>query len=266
MPRHSSPIVRLAIASGLAASLMSPAPVSAGAVTGNATEWTQLLNNAELVNLTGQSAEQISNQVTQIGQLAEQIQNQLKIYENMLQNTLQLPSHVWGQAEVDLRQLQRLVAQGEGIAFSMGNIDDVLKQRFQSYADFKTGLENGETFSDSYQSWSDTNRDTIAATLRAAGLTSDQFGSEEATMAQLRTMSETSVGQMQALQVGHEIAAQQVEQAQKLRGLVAQQITMMATWYQSEQADKDLAQTRREEFFNSTPPATAGGQEMEPRW
>ncbi|MNL73722.1 hypothetical protein D3C87_1992230 [compost metagenome] len=71
---------------------------------------------------------------------------------------------------------------------------------------------------------------------------------------------------MQALQVGHEIAAQQVEQAQKLRGLVAQQITMMATWYQSEQAEKDLAQTRREEFFNSTAPSTSGGQEMEPRW
>jgi P-type conjugative transfer protein TrbJ len=142
----------------------------------------------------------------------------------------------------------------------------VLKQRFKSFAEFKTGLENGETFSDSYQSWSDTNRDTIAATLRAAGLTSEQFGSEEATMAQLRTMSETSVGQMQALQVGHEIAAQQVEQAQKLRGLVSQQITMLATWYQSEQAAKDLAQTRREEFFNSTAPTTTGGQEMEPRW
>lgn len=246
--------------------LMNPGPAFAGAVTGNATEWTQLLNNAELINLTGQSAEQISNQVTQIGQLAEQIQNQLRIYENMLQNTLQLPDHVWGQAEADLQRLQQLVSQGEGIAFSMGNIDDVLKQRFQSFAEFKTGLANGESFSDSYQGWSDTNRETIAATLRAAGLTSDQFSTEEGTMAQLRTASETAVGQMQALQVGHEIAAQQVEQAQKLRGLVAQQITMLATWYQSEQAEKDLAQTRREEFFNSDAPATTGGQEMEPRW
>jgi hypothetical protein len=70
----------------------------------------------------------------------------------------------------------------------------------------------------------------IAATLRAAGLTSDQSSTEEGTMAQLRTASETAVGQMQALQVGHEIAAQQVEQAQKLRGLVAEQITMLATW------------------------------------
>jgi hypothetical protein len=34
---------------------------------------------------------QVDNQLTQISQLAEQIQNQLNIYENMLQNTAQLP-------------------------------------------------------------------------------------------------------------------------------------------------------------------------------
>ena len=248
---------------------MSVSPLStveAGTSFVGATEWTQILNNGELVGLVGQSAEQIQNQVTQITQLAEQIQNQLKIYENMLQNTLTLPDHIWGQVQSDLMRLQSLVNQGQGIAFSMGNVDDVLRQRFKSFADFKSGLANGQTFSSSYQDWSDTNRDTIASTLRAAGLTAEQFSSEEATMSQLRSMSESSVGQMQALQVGHEIAAQQVAQAQKLRGLVSQQVAMMGTWYQSEQAAKDLAQNRREEFFNSNAPSTSGGQTMEPRW
>ena len=148
----------------------------------------------------------------------------------------------------------------------MGNIDDVLKQRFKTFADFKSNLPNQATFSSTYQTWSTTNRDTIAGTLKAAGLTADQFSSEETTMSQLRTLSETSDGQMKALQVGHQIATQQVAQMQKLRGLVSQQMTMMATWYQSEQAEKDLAQARREEFFKSTAPSTTGGQEMKPRW
>ncbi|MCT9000392.1 P-type conjugative transfer protein TrbJ [Chelativorans intermedius] len=266
MPKPFLHAIRITAAAVVSACLAFTGPAHAGAVTGNATEWTQLLNNAELVGLTGQSAEQIQNQITQITQLSEQIQNQLRIYENMLQNTLQLPDHVWGQVESDLMALQNLVNQGEGIAFAMGNIDDVLKQRFESFAEFETGLARGEDFSSSYQSWSDTNRETISATLRAAGLTADQFASEEATMSQLRSMSQSSVGQMQALQVGHQIAAQQVAQTQKLRGLVSQQITMMATWHQSEQAAKDLAQTRREDFFNSNAPSTSGGQVMEPRW
>ena len=85
-------------------------------------------------------------------------------------------------------------------------------------------------------------------------------------MSSLRSMSETADGQMKALQVGHEIAAQQVAQMQKLRGLVSQQMTMMGTWYQSEQAQKDLAQARREHFFSGTERDIRSGQTMEPRW
>jgi P-type conjugative transfer protein TrbJ len=148
----------------------------------------------------------------------------------------------------------------------MGNADDVLQQRFQSYADLKTNLPGNATFSSTYQSWSDTNRDTIASSLKAASLTADQFDSEEDTMSSLRSMSESADGQMKALQVGHEIAAQQVAQTQKLRGLVSQQMTMMGTWQQAEQTDKDLAQARREKFFSAAAPSTSGGEKMKVEW
>ncbi|WP_234894847.1 P-type conjugative transfer protein TrbJ [Agrobacterium vitis] len=243
-----------------------PASAEAGGVTGQATEWTQIANNTELISLVGKSAEQVNNQITQISQLAEQIQNQINIYNNMLQNTAQLPNHIWGQVESDLKNLQSVVAQGQGVAFSMGNIDDVLKQRFQSFSEMKSNLPDGASFSSTYQNWSDTNRDTIAGSLKAANLTADQFSSEEGTMSSLRSMSETADGQMKALQVGHQIAAQQVAQMQKLRGLVSQQMTMMGTWFQSEQAQKDLAQARREQFFSGTEHDIRGGQTMEPRW
>lgn len=265
MPRCFSPIRKVLFVAIIIGS-SSAGPAFAGAAAGGATEFTQILNNGELVGLVGQSTTQINNQIQQIAQLAQQIQNQLRIYQNMLQNTAQLPSHVWGQAENDLKQLQNIVNQGQGMAFSMGNIDDVLKQRFQSYAQFKTNLPNGASFGSTYQTWSTTNRDTISSTLQAAGLTSQQFATENSTMTQLKTASESADGQMKALQVGHEIAAQEVAQMQKLRGLIAQQTTMMATWFQSSQASKDLSQARREQFFNATAPTTSGGQTMEPRW
>ncbi|ATU95548.1 P-type conjugative transfer protein TrbJ [Phyllobacterium zundukense] len=250
----------------IVAAMALPSAGMAGGVTGEATEFTQLANNAELVALVGKSAEQVNNQITQINQLAEQIQNQLNIYENMLQNTAQLPDHVWGEVESDLGRLKSIVGQGQGFAFSMGNIDDQLRQRFESYAEMKSNLPTEASFSTTYQSWSDTNRDTIAGTLKAAHLTAEQFSSEESTMSSLRSMSESADGQMKALQVGHEIATQQVAQMQKLRGLVSQQMTMMGTWYQSEQAQKDLAQARREQFFNSEVKSIPEGQKMEPRW
>jgi type IV secretion system protein TrbJ len=263
--KSSKNLVAAAIAVAVLVSIAS-GPTRAGGVTGQATEWTQLANNAELVSLVGKSAEQVNNQITQINQLAEQIQNQLNIYKNLLQNTARLPDHIWGQVENDLGKLQGIVAQGQGIAFSMGNVDDVLKQRFASFADMNSSLPDSASFSSTYQDWSDTTRDTIIGTLKAANLTAEQFGSEESTMSSLRSMSESADGQMKALQVGHQIAAQQVAQIQKLRGLVSQQMTMMGTWYQSEQAQKDLAQARREKFFNAPINDIRGGQPMEPRW
>ncbi|MBO0134235.1 P-type conjugative transfer protein TrbJ [Agrobacterium burrii] len=269
MPKRSfRPIetYRAVVIVATAVTIATPIQAKAGGVTGQATEWTQLANNAELISLVGKSAEQVNNQITQISQLAEQIQNQINIYKNMLQNTAQLPNHIWGQIENDLKNLQNVVAQGQGVAFSMGNVDDVLKQRFQSFSEMKSNLPDGASFSSTYQSWSDTNRDTIGGTLKAANLTADQFSSEESTMSSLRSMSESADGQMKALQVGHQIAAQQVTQMQKLRGLVSQQMTMMGTWFQSEQAQKDLAQARREQFFSGAEHDIRGGQTMEPRW
>ncbi|MGO7624418.1 hypothetical protein ACC687_41520, partial [Rhizobium ruizarguesonis] len=67
------------------------------------------------------------------------------------------------------------------------------------------------------------------------------------------------------LQVGHQIASQQVAQLQKLRGLLSQQMTMMCTWLQANQTDKDLAQKRREKFFEPSGRGIPDGQMMEPR-
>lgn len=246
---------------------IAAAPVChASGVTGGATEWTQLANNAELINLVKSSGLQVDNQLTQITQLAQQIENQTKIYQNLLQNTAQLPSHMWDDAAGELQALRSIVSQGQSIAFSMANADDVLKQRFQSYRDLQAAVGQGTDFSTGYAKWSDTNRDTIAGTLQAASLTAGQFDNEDDVMASLHTMSQSADGQLKALQVGHEIAAEQVAQLQKLRGLFAQQMTMTGTWYQSQQAEKDLATARREKFFDADVSPIPEGQKMEPRW
>ncbi|MCZ8158711.1 MAG: P-type conjugative transfer protein TrbJ [Rhizobiaceae bacterium] len=258
---------RPALIFALQALSLAVAPCTfAGAAAGPATEWTQLANNAELVGLLDASGVEIDNQLTQITQLSQQIQNQLQMYQTMLQNTARLPSAVWGAVEADLLRLKEIAGQGEGIAFAMANTDQVLAQRFPTYAQLKDERPQGESFAHTYETWSSTNRATIAASLKVAGLTADQFEGEEQTMRSLRLLSETSDGQMKALQVGHGIAVEQVAQLQKLRALFSQQMALSATWLQSEQGLRDLAQARRDTFFKATVRAIAPGQKMEPRW
>jgi len=151
--RCSTEISRLAITLMMASATIA-SPVRAGTATGAATEWTQLANNAELIKLLESSGTQVHNQLTQINQLAQQIETQLNIYQNMLQNTATLPQHIWGQVEADLNQLRDIIETGQSIAFSMGNADDVLQQRFQSYSTLRTNLPANATFSSTYQTWS----------------------------------------------------------------------------------------------------------------
>ena len=72
MPHTFSRTARIAVAALLSVSTFSNAQAGVGGL-GGATEWTQILNNTELVSLVGSSAEQVQNQITQITQLAEQI-------------------------------------------------------------------------------------------------------------------------------------------------------------------------------------------------
>lgn len=148
----------------------------------------------------------------------------------------------------------------------MGNVDDVLKARFQKLADMKSNLPDGASFSTTYRNWSDTNRDTIAGIAsKAANLTAEQFSSEENTMSSLRSMSETADGQMKALQVGHEIAAQQVAQCRNCAVSSPADDNDGDLGDQSEQAQGSGASAART-VLQRTERDIRGGQTMEPRW
>src|SRR5215207_7315267 len=101
-----------------------------------ATEFTQLLNNAQLVQHGAEQLRQSAQFAQQITNQVQQIQNQLQMYQNMLQNTAALPSRIWGQAQADVAQLAKLTQQGQALAYGMSNIDDVFRQRFSTYDSF----------------------------------------------------------------------------------------------------------------------------------
>jgi P-type conjugative transfer protein TrbJ len=257
-----------AVALGIMACSLPIAALAGGAASGGSTEVTQLLNNGQLLDIAAKNAVQITNQMTQITNQVTQITNQLKMYANMIQNTLTLPQQIWGNIARDIQQLQSIVQQGQAIAYSANNLDQLLKQRFQSYQQFQSNLPNATNYAQMYQTWSDTNRDTIQSMLKAANLTAQQFSTEKSTLDTIQLHSKTADGQMKALQVAHEIGMAQIDQFQKLRQLLSQQATMMGTWYASQQAKKDLSQAQHDKFFDADPNAykTTGGKTMKPEW
>ena len=214
-----------------------PAPTDAGAVAGLATEWTQILNHVQLV-------------MSFIRQ-GLQLENELKQYEEELKQGLVLPQQVFGPIQQDLSQLAQVVQGGQALAYSMGNLDAQFRNTFKGYS-FRT-----QGYFNDYKKWSQTSLDTTMNSLRAAGLQGQQLKNAQAVLAQLRAMSTGAAGQMQAVEVGNQIAEQQVEELMSLRQLMLTDLESKQA-YQAEQIQKEQADSAAlEQVFGTHPLVTS---------
>jgi type IV secretion system protein TrbJ len=208
-------------------------PVQGSGMVVGATEITQLLNNVELMHQTLQQAEELSNQ--------------LQMLNNMAQNLKNIPDQIWTPAFRDLQSLMNVVKQGEALAFSASNISEDFQHKFK-------GFVPATNFQTDYKTWSNTVRDSIRASLSAANLQSQQFATEEAALSTLRSMSQSSEGRMQAIQVGNQVAVEQVAQLQKLRALVMAQMQAQNAYMAGQQQEKDNAKAAEETFYKYSDP------------
>ncbi len=102
---------------------------------------------------------------------------------------------------------------------------------------------------------------TITSAMEAAKLQETQFSTEDQTMHQLERMGETAQGRQQAIQVGHQIAAQQVRQTQKLRALMMSQMQMQANFMAKEANDQDVQTAEGKKYFDNSKSQTKVGDE-----
>jgi type IV secretion system protein TrbJ len=189
--------------------------------TGGSTEVTQLLNNAEMVNQTTQQIMMVQQQLTMLA--------------NQAKNLTTAPQQIWGQAQSDLMRLTSLVAQGQSIAYSAQNVDQVFRQRFPGYGSTTTNTNYGQL----YRSWSDASRQGLSTALQAAGFQAGNFATEQAALQQIQGISAGSPGSLQAIQAGNMIASQQVEQLQKLRQLTVAQMEAQNGYLAAQQTKDD---------------------------
>nr|WP_280971493.1 P-type conjugative transfer protein TrbJ [Cupriavidus gilardii]WDE72635.1 hypothetical protein [Cupriavidus gilardii] len=188
----------------------------AGAIAG-ATEPTQILNNLELVVSTAQQAQMVAAD---------------------LQNLKSLATSNWGQAQADLMKLAQIVQTGMGISYSMENIDAAFQERYPGYKEWRGQMNFGQL----QKEWGASTLSSVRAALRAAGLQAEQFTSERAAIQQIQSMSAGSVGALQAIQAGTQIASATVDQLQKLRQLTMLQIQTQSNYVATKEQE---AQTKR---------------------
>jgi len=214
----------------------SPRHVEAGAF---ATEFTQLLNHAELV--------------LQYIRQGEQLANELKMYADMLRNSGRLGNQTFGPIGADINALAGIVQGGQALAYSLGNLDQLFRMTYPGYR------TTPNTYYLQYRDWSQTSLDTTLGALRAVGLQGQQLQSEQSIESSLQGMAQNSDGRMQALQVLGDIADQQVQQLMKLRELMLADMSSKQA-YQAATIQQQAASQAATEWFFTTGPVTSDGK------
>ena len=227
------------------------APVCAGAApvanvaTGLASEATQLLNYAQLFQ-----------QALTLGDQLRAITDGLEIAR---QNIAKLRSG-WSGTSQDLVRLQALVNQGEHLAYTARNLDSAFAAKYPGYTQYATQRLGSAGMAAKYDQWSRETRDSAKAALRVAGVQSEELATEAGTIRALERAGSTVEGQLQAIQVGHQIGVEQVRQTQKLRQLIMTQMQLQADYHATEQDRADLQRGAMREFTNASPPPPDDGE------
>ncbi|EOJ9215266.1 P-type conjugative transfer protein TrbJ [Salmonella enterica subsp. enterica serovar Agona] len=189
---------------------------------------------------------------------ARQLQTQIQQYNDMIKQGLSLPNSMFQSFTNDLRRLQSIYNDSRALAHSMSNLDSQFRDQFKGYDNYLKSIGQGtNNMPDRYKNWAQSSFDNARTAMESVGLNTSMFDSEDAVLASLVSRSQTAQGRMQAIQAGNEIAAQQVQQLQKLREMIATNVTLQSN-YIAQQTERQAVDDAFRESFRSQPVQNSG--------
>ena len=217
------------------------------APVGNATETTQIANNVLLKENSMYQSSILDHQVKMLITQSEMLAKQLEQINNMNKNTKSITDPVWSNTAQLLQNLGKIVKSGQALSYSSQNMNEEFTNKYPGY-------RTSNNYSKDYQEWSNITMDSIRGSMNAANLQANEFVTEDKLISQLQTMSKTSEGRMQAIQVGNMIATENVQQLRKLRQLQMAQMQAQNNYLVSRNQKEMTKQAALDNFLNVDDP------------
>lgn len=222
---------------------MSAAPAhwaAAGGAAGVATEWTQLLNNAELAHLSSLEASHLSVASETLSTEVEQLRNLILAYRNMEQNTEKLPGSFHRKAAGSILDLRRMYLEAGSLAGSGRELDAFLRSGLIEDPRFEASAYEETDYQERYADWQDRWTSTLSSSLQQAGLTLDDVETEAALIDRMAERADQADGNLQALEVANELSGSLARQMLDLRALQAAQAERTAIAWARILDEKDV--------------------------
>ncbi len=202
---------------------LAPPFAQAGGLTGAATEWTQLANNAELGRLLGIETRSLATETKSLQAETEQLRTQLQALEIMRRNVRVLPDHAIGNVIEPVVRLHRVAGQAGSLAGNGRSLDAFLRSDLITDPLYdRRGLDRANLAED-YDDWGIRWNSSMETNLRQTGFTMDDVESEAVLIDRIQSRMGTEEGQMQVLQGGNLVASSMARQLNDLRRITATQ-------------------------------------------
>lgn len=190
--------------------------------------------DAWVVHDPGHTAKTVAAEVARAADAARQIQVEINQYRQMLIDGMTLADPIFKPFGDTLRSLYSVYMQGQSLMYQAQNMDSMFGLYYPSYYTYLGTMGQGRSMSermeDRYKAWSDKGYQNTRTALLSAGVRVDGMNSEQAMLEALVEQSNRAGGQMQAIQAASQIAANQAQQLQDLRMLVAENTTLHANY------------------------------------
>ena len=186
------------------------------------------------------NVEQLTNAIKQYQEAVEQTQQQITMvrqnieqYENMLQNTAQLPANLVSELRGNLTRLANLSSNLKTLRGDIVGLGQVFNSLFPEQALFGelagAGPKEVEAANARYQQqwdkWSETVDQASQATFQLSGHQLDDLQKDAGRFqSYLDELLSTPDGQQKAIMAGNQLSALQVQEARQLRELMATQV------------------------------------------
>jgi P-type conjugative transfer protein TrbJ len=214
-----------------------------------ATEFTQMINMAQLI---AQYATQIEQYATQV----QSLQNHIQQTQMQIQNLRNLPASMWSKFQNDVLALKNIVQQGQAVTFAAANVDTQFASVYKGYSSYEASAAQSldsrtTTFAQQYKNINQSTRDSTNGALKALNTQMNAMSSDEAVMNMLQQQSRSADGQLKVVQAANEIALHQTDTLKKLQYTLMVQASTQAA-YQAAQNDKteakDALSERRQQY------------------
>jgi len=199
-----------------------------------------------------QQALQYGQEVETAVNTAQQLETEIQQYENMLLQGLSLPLSMFSPLISSIQKIQRLYNQSKALAGNLASFDSQFRAQFQGGYDTylaKVG-QNPDYVQSFYKQWAQQGLDSSRTAMEVAGANVNAIPGEDQTLTTLVNQSQSAQGRLQAIQAGNQIAAQEVQQMQKLREMMNAQIQNESLYYAQNIQRQELDNAATAQFFS----------------